>query len=569
MSTIASQKSAEVSDHPSMSNESGHHPRGLYFLFFTELWERFGFYLIMGILLLFLKDPPSGGGKGMDNSMATDVVGTYFALVYLTPFIGGLIADRYLGYRRSIILGGLLMACGYFLLAVPGGNTLLFAALGIIIVGNGFFKPNISTLLGNVYSTPELKGKKDSAYNIFYMGINIGAFSCNFVASYVRHKYGWGPAFATAGVGMLIGIATFLVGNKHIRHADVIKPAQKEDMPISKIVSYVFLPAIIAGAIGWSLPKTIFLSKTSDAFMFACVPIVAFYVGLWVRARGFDKRRIGTLLTMFGVSILFWNIYNQNSTALTIWADNYTHRQMPPAAERWLDWIAPTQTLNTNPRDVPVLDEHFRAQTGPDGTVLTHQGVDPYFQNLDKSRWPAPGQDLRLISTEIYQSVNPFWIVFLTPILVGFFGWLRARGKEPSTPAKFAAGVIIAGISSVIMVVACLSTDIYHDKVSSAWIISSYGVFTISELCVSPVGLSLVSKVAPKRLTALMMGGFFLTTSMGGKISAVLAQLWDRLDNKAIFFLIGAIGAIVAGAGLMLFTKGLAKVVEEASESHE
>jgi POT family proton-dependent oligopeptide transporter len=172
--------------------KTGKHPRGLYVLFFTEMWERFGYYLIIGILLLYLTDTTGNGGFGMDNKMAIDIVGTYVALVYLTPFIGGLVADRYLGYLKSIFFGGTLMAIGYFLLSIPGNSTLLYIALLCVIVGNGFFKPNISTLLGNIYNKPELKSKKDTAYNIFYMGINIGAFVCNFVAAYLRINYSWG-----------------------------------------------------------------------------------------------------------------------------------------------------------------------------------------------------------------------------------------------------------------------------------------------------------------------------------------------------------------------------------------
>ena len=158
------------------------HPRALYVLFFTEMWERFGYYLMVGIFLLYLIDPRKHGGKGFDTTTAADIVGSYIALVYLTPFIGGLIADRFLGYRKAIILGGTLMACGYFGLALPGDLT-MYLSMGCVIIGNGFFKPSISTLLGNIYSAPDLKPKKDVAYNIFYMGINIGAFICNFVAA--------------------------------------------------------------------------------------------------------------------------------------------------------------------------------------------------------------------------------------------------------------------------------------------------------------------------------------------------------------------------------------------------
>ncbi len=548
---------------------SARHPPGLYVLFFTEMWERFGFYLMIGILLLYLKDTIEKGGLGMDNALAADVVGSYVALVYLTPFIGGLIADRYLGYRRTILFGGVLMAAGYFMIAAVHSKVLLYCALGLIICGNGLFKPNISTLLGNLYNTEELKPRKDAAYNIFYMGINIGAFVCNFVAAYPRNHYGWPYAFAAAGVGMCIGIVTFLVGMRTVSAVDVLKPVQKEDMPFSQIASQVFLPALAAGALGWFIPGNLIGSDSNDAFVFACIPIIIFYVRVWLRSNPSDKRRVGTLLTMFGVSVLFWNIYNQNATALTIWADNYTNRAMPAGTERALKTFDLAQTVDTKPKDVPITDEHFRTRLDANGKVATHQGLDPYFQNLPRDKWPADGSELKLISTELYQSINPFCIILLTPVVVGFFGWLRARRREPSTPSKIAWGVIISGVSSLIMVAACLSTDIYRHKVSSSWIFSSYAVFTISELFLSPIGLSLVSKVAPKRVTGLMMGGWFLTTSLGGKLSGILAGFWDAFEAKWLFFGISAAAAIVAGVALLPLARRLSVVVDEATASND
>ena len=550
-------------------NIKGKHPRGLYVLFFTEMWERFGYYLMIGIFFLYLTDTVSHGGRGLDTAAAVSIVGTYVALIYLTPFIGGLIADRYLGYAKSIFLGGALLALGYFLIALNGNDTVMYLGLFSAIVGNGFFKPNISTLLGNIYNRPDLKPKKDVAYNIFYMGINIGAFVCNFVAAFLRNNYTWGWAFSAAGFGMVVGLIWFAAGLKHIKHADVIKPVQKEDMPISKIGLYVFLPALVAGAIGWFIPGNILGSDSNDAFIFACIPIIIFYFSLWHRAKGFEKKRISTLLILFGVSIIFWNIYNQNSTALTIWAQTYTDREAPKAIQPALKPFGFLETVNTKPTEVPVVDNQFRAQADARGKVITKQGTDLYFQNLQKDKYPPPGQDLKLISTEIYQSVNPFWIIILTPLIVGFFGWMKARGKELSTPGKFAWGTLIAGLSSVVMIVASLSTNIYVNKVSSWWIVSSYGVFTISELFVSPVGLSLTSKVSPRRLTALMMGGWFITTSLGGKISGILAGFWDKFDNKAVFFAISAIAAIIAFFLLLPLTKRLNKVVVEAAAMDE
>jgi len=545
------------------------HPRGLYVLFFTEMWERFGYYLMIGIFFLYLTDTVSHGGRGLDNVAAVSIVGTYVALIYLTPFIGGLIADRILGYTKSIFLGGTLLALGYFLIALNGSDAVMYCGLLSAIVGNGFFKPNISTLLGNIYNRPDLRPRKDIAYNIFYMGINIGAFVCNFVAAYLRNNYTWGYAFAAAGVGMLLALIWFATGLKHVKHADVIKPVHEGDIPISKIGFYVFLPAFITGAIGWFIPGNILGSDSNDAFIFACVPIIIFYFSLWYRAKGFEKKRISTLLILFGVSIIFWNIYNQNSTALTIWAQTYTDREAPKIIQPALKPFGFLETVDTKPTEVPVVDNQFRPQSDANGKVLTKQGTDLYFQNLQKDKYPPPGEDLKLISTEIYQSVNPFWIIVLTPVVVAFFGWMKARGKELSTPSKFAWGTLIAGLSSLIMVGACLSTDIYVNKVSSWWIVSSYGVFTISELFVSPVGLSLTSKVAPRRLTALMMGGWFITTSLGGKISGILAGFWDKFDNKAVFFAISAVAAIVACFLLLPLTNRLNKVVVEAAASDE
>jgi len=505
----------------------------------------------------------------LDIVAAVSIVGTYVALIYLTPFIGGLIADRYLGYTKSIFLGGSLLALGYFLIALNGSDIVMYTGLFSAIVGNGFFKPNISTLLGNIYNRPDLKAKKDIAYNIFYMGINIGAFLCNFVAAYLRNNYTWGWAFSAAGFGMVLGLIWFAFGLKHVKHADVIKPVHEGDMPISKIILNVFVPALIAGAIGWIIPGNILGSDANDAFIFACIPIIIFYFSLWYRAKGFERKRISTLLILFGVSIIFWNIYNQNSTALTIWAQTYTDREAPKVIQPALKPFGFLETVNTKPTEVPVVDSQFRAQADAHGKVLTKQGADLYFQNLQKEKYPPEGQDLKLISTEIYQSVNPFWIIVLTPIIVAFFGFMKARGKELSTPSKFAWGTLIAGLSSVIMIVACLSTNIYVNKVSSWWIVSSYGVFTVSELFVSPVGLSLTSKVAPRRLTALMMGGWFITTSLGGKISGILAGFWDKFDNKAVFFAISAVAAIVACFLLLPLTKRLNKVVVEAAASDE
>jgi len=547
------------------------HPRGLWVLFGTEMWERFGYYLMVGIFFLYLVDPTSNGGKGFDTKTAADLVGSYIALVYLTPFIGGLIADRYLGYRRAIAIGGALLALGYYTLAVPG-NTAMYFGLLFIIVGNGFFKPNISTLLGNIYNREDLKPKKDVAYNIFYMGINIGAFACNFVAAYLRNHYGWGYAFAAAGVGMTIALIWFLLGIKHVKEGDIKKKLEKGDMPMSKIMGSVFLPAIIAALIGWFMKDiighTLFGTPSNDAFMFACVPIVIFYVGLYVRSSKEDKRGLGALFAFFIVSIVFWVIYNQNSTGLTIWADQYTARKMPASAE----WIAKPfgmiQTVSTDSEKVTKIDEYFRAIPDAKGNTQQVTGINPYFQNLPKEQWPANGKE-QLISTEIFQSINPFFIVLFTPLIVGLFSWLAKRKKEPSTPVKIGMGMWIAGLSSLLMVVAIMSTNVYHNKTEMYWIVSTYALFTVGELLISPIGLSMVSKLSPPRITALMMGAWFLVNAIAGKVAGLMATFWDSFTDKKSYFLILVAAALVAGGIMFAMSKWLAQVVREKQEAKQ
>ncbi|MFT3885129.1 MAG: peptide MFS transporter [Flavobacteriales bacterium] len=525
------------------------HPRALPFLFLTEMWERFGYYLMIGIFQLYLMDPASTGGLALDRKEAADIYGTFIALVFLTPFIGGLLADRVLGYRKAIFIGGTLMGLGYLGLALPG-MAAFYASLALIIIGNGFFKPNISTLLGNLYSDDRYRAQKDSGYNIFYMGINVGACICNLFAAYMRNKYGWGYAFATAGVGMFIGLLVFWTGLKHCRHADVKKPAQQEDMPLGRVFGTVLLPAIIVGMGAWAIPGNIFGSDSTDAFIFATIPMIVFYVGLYLRARIEDKKPLVALLSIFAVSILFWAVFKQNGTALTTWAHYYTDRELPAAiAPAANDLYLAERVVNT--RDsVTKYDDAFRV-VKVDGKEVKELGKPVYFKNLQPEHMPAEGATLYLGNTELFQSINPLWVILLTPAVVGFFALLRRRNMEPSTASKIGWGLLVSALSTLVMVWAVKVCDNGAIKASSWWLIATYGVITIGELMLSPMGLSLVSKVSPKRLTALMMGGWFLSTSIGNKLSGVLGSLWDTYADKADFFWVNF--ALLMTATLIMF----------------
>ena len=544
------------------------HPKGLMILFFTEMWERFGYYLMLGIFFLYMTDT-SKGGMGFGNAKSADILGTYLALVYLTPFLGGLLADRILGYRRAIILGGFLMAMGYLGLAIPGDNA-FWISLFLIIIGNGFFKPNISTLVGNLYGEEKYQKFKDAGYNIFYMGINIGAFVCNFVAAYLRNYYGWGYAFAAAGIGMLIGIIWFFSGQKEIKHVDVLKPTNPEDMSLGKIFAMVFGPLVVFGAIGWFIPDNIFGTDSNDAFLFASVPVLLFYLSLWYRGSKEDKAPIAALLSIFGVVIIFWAIFHQNATALTIWAESYTDRSMPAVVEPVAETLGMVQHVDTTPREIPKLDSHGVPMVDENGLAITTVGPHPYFNNLDKEQWEDGDKvvSLKLISTEIFQSVNPGFVVILTPLVVAFFAFLRKRNKEPSTPAKIGWGMFITSASTIVMIAAVFASQNGLEKSSPAWLIGSYAVITVGELFLSPMGLSLVSKLSPPRITSLMMGGWFLSTSIGNKLSGVVAGLWDTIAIKQYFFLINFAGAMVGAIAIFLMVKWLRRVVLEHTGSH-
>lgn len=544
------------------------HPKALPYLFLSEMWERFGYYLMIGIFTLYLKDVEAG--FAMTEKEASDLYGTFIALVFLTPFIGGLVADRYLGYRKSIVLGGLMMGAGYFLMGVHS-LTMLYVAMTLVIVGNGFFKPNISTLLGNFYSTDEYKDKKDEGYNIFYMGINVGAFICNFFGAALQILLGWQYAFMAAGIGMFIGVVVFLLGTKHYTGFDQKKGTQEGDMPFYKIVLFILVPSIVFGIIGWflkgiqsatNLDSAIFGSDSTDAFIFACIPVIYFYASLYFKAKSEEKRPIGALLSIFAVVILFWAVFKLNGSALTTWADRYTDRQVTGTTEKVFSTLVQSKEITYEKAETEMYDEQFRLQK-ENGEVKKVVDYPVYFRNVAPEKLPDEGTKISIWATNLSQSINPGWVIILTPLIVAFFTYLRSKKKEPSTPTKIAFGLLISALSVLVMVAAVNIGSNGAEKVSVWWLVANYGIITIGELFLSPMGLSIVSKLSPKNITALMMGGWFLSTSIGNKLSGVLASMWDTYDDKANFFWVNF--GLLMFATLLMFAlvKNLNKVMRE------
>jgi proton-dependent oligopeptide transporter, POT family len=542
-----------IVDQPLAQPPGRKHPKGLPYLFFSEMWERFGYYLMIGIFTLYLKDTVDG--FSMTEAEASDLYGTFIAFVFLTPFVGGLLADRVLGYRRSITIGGLLMGAGYCLMSIHT-LSMLYTSMILVIIGNGFFKPNISTLLGNLYNDPQYRARKDAGYNIFYMGINIGAFVCNFFGAALYNMIGWGAAFFAAGVGMFIGIIIFWIGTKHYEHADVIKPVGEKDMPLVKIFGYILLPSLVFGILGYFLNGitseanphgNLVGSDSTDAFLFGCIPIIFFYARLYFKSPENEKRPIGAMLAIFAVVVAFWAVFKQNGSTLNTWADRYTDREIPEGMLPTMKSLHLVDTITYAKDTIVVMDEQFRIKD----KKLKEIAYPPYFKNLPAEHIPAEGKAVYAFNTNLFQSVNPFWVIAFTPLIVAFFAFLKRKGKEPTTPAKIAFGLVISALSCLVMVGAVYASHNGAVKSSAWWFISSYAVITIGELFLSPMGLSLVSKLSPPRLTALMMGGWFLATSLGNKLSGVLSSLWDGYADKANFFYVNF--ALLGFAALLMF----------------
>jgi proton-dependent oligopeptide transporter, POT family len=405
------------------------HPPGLYVLFATELWERFGFYTLGAMLALYLRD--SVQGMGWREQDATTLFSYYLMFVYASPLVGGWLADKWLGYRLAITVGALFFGAGYFSLYFPSVST-LYLALTLVIIGNGFFKPNVSAMVGSLY--PEGSKLKDSAYNIFYMGINIGAFLAPVVAEFMRQRFGFRVAFTVAGYGMVICLGTFWGFRKYISGRDKGSSATpKQDH------SPTHLPID-------SVP---------------------------------DSKRIMALLVIFAIVIVFWMAFHQNQLTLT------------------------------------------------------------YFAN-DNTDWSAWGN----VSGVISNAINPFWIITLTVPLISFWRWLAKKGLEPSTPAKIGIGMFLTAMSFYVMAIAGLVGG-NTGKVSPWWLISAYAIVSLGELLLSPMGLSLVSKVAPANMRGLMMGGWFVATAIGNKLTAI-GRYWRDWDHSTFFFILATMALFMS-----------------------
>jgi len=495
------------------------HPKGLHVLFFTEMWERFGFYTMLAIFVYYMQE-----NFGWDAATATNVYGIFLAGVYITPLIGGWLADNVLGYGKTISIGAIVMAVGYVMMAIPTSSPFqLYVALFVVCVGNGLFKANISVLVGNLYAHTQ-GSLKDAGYNIFYMGINIGAFYAPMAAAGIRRfvmenfgttlAEGYNAGFAVAAAGMIVSLLIFLVFRKHYVNADY-RAKEKDNADVD-----------------------IVLTKSQE------------------------KERVIALMTIFAIVIFFWMAFHQNGSALSLFARDYTDVFVGKFTYLLFDVIGLHAILFVLLGGAAAfVSKATKAKLM--GGLFAVVGLAVIIIKLNL----LGGHNQ--IAPEQFQSFNPMFIVLLTPIIVGWFGYLNKKGKEPSSPAKIGIGMIITGLAYIIMVIAALGLpsmlslggESSSITVSAYWLMGTYFTLTLAELHLSPMGLSFVSKVAPPKMKGLMMGGWFGATAVGNYLSGFVGRFYQNWELWQ-FFLLLVITSFFAALILRMFLKKLKHATE-------
>jgi POT family proton-dependent oligopeptide transporter len=426
------------------------HPRGLATLFLTEMWERFSYYGMRAFLILYMTAPAAAGGLGLADRDAASIYGTYTGSVWGAAIFGGLVADRFLGAYRSVLVGGIIIALGHVSLAFKE-ITFFYVGLGLIVVGTGLLKPNISTLVGGLYADGDTR--RDAGFSVFYMGINLGAFLGPFVAGYLAQRVDWHLGFGCAAVGMAFGVVQYIVGKRHLQPAIdrlAVRPAPKA-------------ATADTGAGG---------ALTAD-----------------------EWKRIGAIVVFFVFASIFWGAYEQAASTLNLFGDRYTRHEL--------------------------------------------------FGFSFPSSW--------------YQLVQPVSVIILAPVFAWL--WLRLGRHEPSSPTKFAFGLVFVGLSFLMLVpAASMAQSGEGVRISPWWLIAALFVTEFGELCVSPVGLSLVTKLSPVRLIGLMMGVWFLSNSAGNKLAGWAAGFFSTVPLTQIFNTVAAV-TIAAGVVMLLLVRPMRRLM--------
>ena len=601
------------------------HPKGLLVAFFTNMGERFGFYTMMAILVLFLQVK-----YGLTEQAAGEYYSWFYFAIYALALVGGMLADWSKKYKTVILWGQIIMFSGYVLIALPGMSLAgTMAALLIISLGNGFFKGNLQAVVGQLYDDERYSKFRDAAFMIFYMGINIGAFFAPFVATGIRnwwleshgfnhdgsipalahrmidgsladtsqlqelankavisgqpvtdltafaHQYldvfskGYNLAFAVAAAAMIVSLLVYVIFNKALPSKSVAKAVEKQSNTIDNKSAHtgrVLIVSLLLMAVTTFLIQLI--PGLDYKFGLAIGLFVAFVSYIFQIATKEERPRVISLILVFIVVIFFWMSFHQNGLTLTFFARDYTVKEVGPFTNLFFNLESILCVIATILGVVLMLRSKSTLRYRVIGGILTVVfGAICYcfVSTADQSNPIAP---------EVFQSFNPLFIVSLTPVVMGFFNYLNSKGKEPSTPRKIGFGMIIAGLGFVVILIASLNLVSPYllegkavpdtSRVTPYWLMSSYLILTIAELFLSPMGLSFVSKVAPPRFQGLMQGGWLLATAVGNKLLFIGSTLWGRVDLYilwGVFF----ICCMISATFIFAMMKRLEKVTKSSN----
>lgn len=484
---------------PTADPRNAGHPKGLSTLFFTELWERFSYYGMRALLVLFMTTAASDGGLGFSIERSALIYGYYTMAVYMLSVFGGFIADKVIGARQSVLVGGVIIAAGHYTMALASTST-FYGGLALVAIGTGLLKPNISTMVGSLYEPGD--ERRDAGFSIFYMGINIGAFAAPLLTGFLaQHAWfqdwltnrGWDPqhswhwAFALAGIGMTIGIIIYVRNMRSLGDLGAAPDLTPAKRGLNLLNAFLFVGAL--GGLVW-------LSSLWPILTWILATSVLIAVTLYAIRGGVDGKRVAAIFVLFAANIVFFAVFEQTGSSINLFARDYTQ--------------------NT------------------------------FFGFEFPSAW--------------YQSVNSLFIIMLAPLFA--WGWVRMGKKQPSSPMKFVFGLGFVGLSFALMVPAARLAD--QGLVSPMWLVGLLFLQTLGELCLSPVGLSTVTKLAPAKLVGVMMGGWFVATSLGNFLSGYLARTFGSgvADGQlSTFFQEQAIFVFGATAVLLLLVPLVKKLM--------
>ncbi len=554
------------------------HPWGLSTLFLTEMWERFSFYGIRPLLTLFMAAALMDGGFGFERSQATAIVGIYASSVYLASLPGGWVADRLLGLRRAILYGAVLISAGHIsigLSALAGGKVTFFLGLVLIVLGTGLLKPNISAIVGDLY--PEGGARRDAGFSIFYMGINTGAFFAPLITGLLGEKFGWHLGFGAAGVGMLLGLFVYVwrakstlgdIGLEPTKHPDPVVQAKRENqvkITLAIGLGILALVIILAATGGITLDAQVL----GQYMAYVLVGLAVIYFAYLFIAGGLnsdEKKRVIVIAVLFVAAAIFWGAFEQAPTSLGLFAKDFTERTLSPLGVSIL-----INSIFALLVVVSLLFANWLRKQGQISNILKFAFyllsavviiTLRYIATYTPSSFEVPATWL--------QAINSLFIILLAPVFAIVWTGLSKRGVNISSPAKFALGLLLAGAGFLIMIFAANIVVGSNGalKVSMMWLVMTYFFHTLGELCVSPVGLSSMTKLSPRRYVGQMMGIWFLASSLGNLIAGLVGGSVDpeKLEQMPVLFTYTTVALVISAIVLALLAIPISRMMRKTDE---